>query len=100
MVRCAVNRDERHAARIALGRDALLTEAVAVELIPVGDAKARKWLRRRRLVHDVPELGRCVIWGEVLDAIRAERERATRPAPTPSTLPRKNLRRSGAEEAG
>lgn len=84
-----MDRAERMAARLALGRDAVFTEATAVALLPFGDAKTRTWLRKRNLVRRDPELGRYVIWGEVLEALR----QVSPPAPSRSVseLPRKKL---------
>ena len=85
-----MDRTERVAARLALGRDGVYSEATAVELMPFGDAKSRAWLRKRQLVRFDAELGRYVIWGEVLEALRQE----TPPPPSRSApdLPRKKLR--------
>jgi hypothetical protein len=99
-----MTRDERQAARLALGKDAVMSEATAIELLPFSDAAARKWLRDRELVRDVPELGRCVIWADVLSALRGEADRQAERAPArpklpPTKLPRKQLGRRRGEES-
>lgn len=100
-----MTRSERQAARLALGADGIVSEATAVELLPFSDAASRTWLRDRGLVREIPTLGRCVIWADVLAAIRGEAERQAERAPRPrvskpSSLPRKSLRRSRAAEEG
>ena len=82
-----MTRDE---ARLHLGAAAVLSVAAAVQLLPVGDAKARNWLRSEGLIHNHPELGRFVIWGEVLDALGSA-PKASRPQPAPAA--RANLPR-------
>lgn len=85
-----MDRAEREAARLALGKDAVLSVAAAVALLPFGDAKSRRWLEARGLVRNKPELGKYVLWGEVLTALSQE-EAPQQPRPTPQ-LPRKRLR--------
>lgn len=71
--------------RRELGAGAVFSEAEAVRLLPVRDAVAREWLRSSGLVHEHPKLGRVVVWGEVLAALR------TPEAPAPAkaaALPR------------
>lgn len=98
-----MNRAERNAARIALGRDAVMTEAMAVELLPFSDAACRGWLRAKGLVREIPTLGRYVLWGEVLETLkRPEADQAhkrPRPVPPPD-LPRKDLRRARSKVNG
>lgn len=62
----------RRAERLSLGRDAVISVSLAAELLPGSDAEMRAWLADRGLVLDHPRLGRCVIWGDVLAAIRAD----------------------------
>lgn len=75
--------------RAAMGRDALLTPAEAVERLPIRDEEAASWLRREGLVHQL--LGReVVVWGDVLDAIRRGQGE---PPPPPTHQPRRRLPR-------
>ena len=62
----------RRAERLSLGKDAVISVSLAAELLPGSDAEMRAWLADRGLVRDHPRLGRCVIWGDVLAAIRAD----------------------------
>lgn len=80
----------RTPARTALGAAAVLSEAEAVALLPGRDSVARAWLRERGLVRVTP-LGRVVVWGEVVDALRAGDE-----APPPLAP----LRRAGTKRRG
>lgn len=92
-----MNRDERQAARFVVSRDALLTEATAVELLPVRDEDARRWLRARGLVLAHPVLGNVVVWADVLEAVRADAGRPGEPPPAkraiPATMPRQRMPR-------
>jgi hypothetical protein len=89
-----VTREERQAARLAQGADAVFSEGVAAELLPFRDDDALAWLRSSGLVRERPELGKYVIWGEVLAALAGE---ARKPKPTPKaeggTLPRAGVYR-------
>lgn len=69
----------RAAARLTLGAAAVLPVAQAVQLMPLGDARARRWLRSRGLVRDL-DGAEVVIWGDVLEALRATTE-PTAPQP-------------------
>lgn len=74
-----------HADRLALGSAAVLPVSRAAELLPVGDSRARAWLRSCGLTSDL--CGReVVVWGEVLEAL------TTRPMiAAPAHLPRRRL---------
>lgn len=71
----------RPAARLAMGANAVLSLAQAVDLLPLDRVKARQWLKDRNLVRTLAE-HEVVIWGDVLDALRAGSEV---PAPARST---------------
>lgn len=79
-------------ARRQLGVAAVVSVAEAATLLPVRDATARAWLRRRGLIRSVPHLGEVVVWGDVLDAVRQDQGEAKplRSSETP-------LRRAGVE---
>jgi hypothetical protein len=62
----------RAADRLALGRDAVLTVRVAAGLLPVSDEDAVRWIHERGLVCTLGARA-VVVWGDVLDALRAER---------------------------
>lgn len=47
----------------------MLSVVHAVELLPLAEADARRWLQERGLVRDLAGR-RVVIWGDVLDALR------------------------------
>lgn len=63
----------RPAARLAMGGSAVLSLAQAVDLLPLNRADARQWLQSRGLVRTLAE-HEVVIWGDVLDALRAGSE--------------------------
>ena len=67
----------------------MLSIAHAVELLPFGDSVVRGWLERRDLVVDVPGMGRCVLWGQVLDVLEEHQRRPRMPYDGPP------LRRAG-----
>lgn len=71
----------RPAARLAMGANAVLSLAQAVDLLPLDRIKARQWLKDRQIVRTLAE-HEVVIWGDVLDALRAGSEVA---APARST---------------
>lgn len=81
----------RSALRVALGGAAVLSETEAVALLPGRDAVARAWLRENGLVR-VTALGRVVVWGDVVEALRGPAE-APAPATTAGRLPRAEQRR-------
>lgn len=84
---------DRRTARRQLGAAALFSEAEAVALLTCRDSIAREWLRSRGLVRDHPQLGRIVIWADVLEAIRLDGTPAE-PEPRPATgYPRARLGR-------
>ena len=70
----------RPAARLALGANAVLSLAQAVDLLPLDRVKARQWLKDRSLVRTLAE-HEVVIWGDVLDALR-DGATARQPSPT------------------
>lgn len=65
--------------REALGRDAVFSVRRAAELLPVRDAKGRKWLREKGLIRLI-DGQEVVIWGDVLDALNVTQP-TTRRAP-------------------
>lgn len=71
--------------RLQLGGAAVLSPSKAAELLPVRDADGVRWLREHGLVRHIAGLGEVVVWGDVLDLIRAggavasERPRSQRP---------------------
>jgi hypothetical protein len=69
----------------------LLTPTDAVREIGGRRTSVQAWLEAQGLIHDVPGLGKRVIWGEVLEAIRTPAEH--KPGP-PSRLSRAGLRRT------
>lgn len=83
---------DRSQARRQLGSAAVLSEAEAVALLPCRDSTAREWLRDRGLVRTTG-LGKVVIWGEVLEALRGHGAPADPQPRPPSKLPRAGLRR-------
>lgn len=84
---------ERSEARLLLGDAAVFSVEEAVRLLPFRDGTAREWLEEHGLVHNRSELGRYVLWSEVLAALgpapKVERDRSR----GPSSLPRAGLRR-------
>ena len=63
-------RSQRHRDRLTTSGDAVLSLAVATELLPIHDGDARLWLRGRGLVRDLA--GRAVVvWGDVVAEIRS-----------------------------
>lgn len=72
----------------------LLTPAEAVREVGGRASVTRAWLEDRGLIRDVPALGRRVIWGDVLEAIRRAGEPAPPPPGPPSRLRRAGLRRT------
>ena len=63
--------------RLQLGRDAIVSEALAVQLLPCRDAVARKWLRANNLVSEVLGGSRSVHWGSVVSVFNKQ----SRPMP-------------------
>lgn len=84
---------DRREARRQLGDAAVISEAEAFALLPCRDSTARAWLRSSGLVIEHPQLGRVVIWGDVLAAIRAGKGPDAKPAPRRSRLPRAGILR-------
>ena len=58
--------------RLQLGRDAIVSEALAVQLLPCRDAVARKWLRDNHLVSEVLGGSRAVHWQSVVDTFNRQ----------------------------
>lgn len=89
---------DRARARLALGPAAVLSIADAVELLPWRDAEARAWLEARGLILRLPDLpGPCVVWGDVLEALRQrEVQEAARPPRAAATLPMADLAAPGS----
>lgn len=81
----------RHAARLSMGRGAVLTLNQAAAMLPVSDSTARRWLRRAGLVSHLD--GRpVVVWAAVLAELRAGADPAALSAPaTIAPLPRVTL---------
>ena len=77
----------RRAERLSLGKDAVISVSLAAELLPGSDAEMRAWLADRGLVRDHPRLGRCVIWGRVLEAIEADAGREDPDQVAPELVP-------------
>lgn len=73
--------------RLALGSAAVVSVERASELLPIARGRARQWLHDRGLV--VQLAGRpVVVWGDVLEALRAEHTRPKRrPRPAAAPLP-------------
>lgn len=84
--------DGRHTQRLVLGAAAVLSEAAAVDLLPLARKEAREWLRELGLVRYLRGR-RVVVWGDVLEALRTDADKPTRPEPKPRTghLPRVKL---------
>jgi hypothetical protein len=62
-----------HDDRLALGPAAVLSVSRACTLLPFRDSDARAWLEGRGLIVRRPDIpGPCVIWGDVLEALRGE----------------------------
>lgn len=78
--------------RRAFGRDAVLSEAEAVEAMPFRDSACREWLRANGLVRSRPGLGRYVIWGDVLQALRDDQPEPDEEPRAASGYPRAVLR--------
>lgn len=96
--RAPSRRGTRAAARRELGAAAVLPVVRAVELLPLAEADARRWLTEQGLVRDLAGR-RVVIWGDVLDALRrgppvegAEPEPARGEPRGTARLPRVRLR--------
>jgi hypothetical protein len=81
----------RRTLRLQLGTAALLPVSQAAELMPMDDKDARAWLEREGLVRTV-DTRRLVVWGDVLDRIKAGRP--TTPQPKQRPHPTKRLRRA------
>jgi len=79
------------AARLALGRDAIISEAEAVRLLPGQDAKVRKWLRDNHLVSEILGGRPCVLWGNVVDAFKRQSKSTTNNRSKKGNLPRFKL---------
>ena len=86
----ACSRTPRKQERLLLGAAAVLPPRQAAELLPWSDQEARAWLRQKGLVLTV-DGHEIVIWGDVLDALRA------RPEPLPEA-PKKNQRKGTKHE--
>lgn len=69
-----------------MGANAVLSLAQAVDLLPLDRVKARQWLKDRQIVRTLAE-HEVVIWGDVLDALRAGSE-VTAPARSTTTFRR------------
>ena len=82
----------RCTARREQGAGAVYSPSVAAELLPFRDATALRWLRRRGLVHEDPELGQYVVWREVLDRLQYGGPDPDPPRPV-GALPRAGLSR-------
>jgi hypothetical protein len=96
-----VSREDRKRARRELGPAAVLRETEAAALLPCGDSVARGWLRDQGLVRHHRVLGRIVVWGDVLEAIRRDGEPVDDEQPTrrpPSGLERRPLRSRRRQE--
>lgn len=77
--------------RLQLGGAAVLSPTRAAELLPVRESDALRWLRERGLVRAVAGLGDVVVWGDVVEAIRAGVGPTEQDLPVAS--PRERLRR-------
>ncbi len=67
----------------ALTAATVLSVTDAARALPFRAVVARAWLRDRDLVRDVPGLGRVVVWGDVLEALRLATEAPPPPPPAP-----------------
>lgn len=59
----------RYHDRLSMGVGAILPLAVAAALLPLADSEATDWLRGKGLVREIAGR-RCVIWADVIDALR------------------------------
>ncbi len=62
---------ELTATRAGLGAAAVLSPTVAAQLLPFRGDRGLEWLREEGLILEVRGLGRLVIWGDVVEALRA-----------------------------
>lgn len=72
-----------------MGANAVLSLAQAVDLLPLDRVKARQWLKDRQIVRTLAE-HEVVIWGDVLDALRAGSE-VTAPVKSTTTFRRERV---------
>lgn len=61
---------QRDQDRLTQGGAAVLSVRRAAELLPIGDAAGRAWLRREGLVRRL-EGADVVVWADVLDRVRS-----------------------------
>lgn len=83
---------DRRELRLLLGSAAILTPRQAAEMLPVADADALDWLEQHGLIRYMA--GRkVVVWGDVVEAIRAADPRtiARPPSQSRGTLKRVKL---------
>ena len=86
---------QRDNERLSQGPGAVLSLTRAAELLPLSDAKARRWLRDEGLVRSLVA-AEVVIWADVLDHIRSGGGAAQEPQePQESCPPTSKVRRSG-----
>lgn len=71
-----------------MGLGAVLPVAAAAALLPLGDSEARAWLHDRRLIRHIAGR-RCVIWADVIEALRGAGDIDARVIDSP--LPRVRL---------
>lgn len=57
--------------RIALGGAGILSVSLAAELLPIGEARARRWLRDRGLIRDLDGTS-VVLWADVTAALSGQ----------------------------
>ena len=76
--------------RLELGSAAVLSPSAAAELLPWGESRSMAWLEDQALIRTVPGMGRVVIWGEALAAIKTP---VIAPAPV-AAAPRGSLPRA------
>ena len=74
--------------RLQLGAAAVLSPSAAAELLPWGESRAAAWLEEQGLIRTVPGMGRVVIWGEALAAIKTPIAAPVEPAAPRGSLPR------------
>lgn len=81
---------ERSTIRDEQGLGAVYSPAEAVRRIPFRDADVRAWLEREGLIHE-NELGRYVVWREVLDRLQYGGPAPVPAKPLGATLKSANL---------